>query len=333
MRDWSSWAETHMKGVENLLMPSFTPDMERLDEEGIRWDVRQSEKHGFFGTLCTCESGLELEEMKRFLEIATDEAGEELSVGTTAMLDSFAKNRELIEHAAAVGCDTVLLGYPPNWVPESVDAVYDRTRKLCETADIGVVLHLNDKYNFEHLHPSGYPVEVLDRLADIENAVALEVSDPNMMGPAHRICGDRLLITNPIEGLLPNHVRAFGMQWLGAGPYEVYQSPKHPLLIEYFEALREGNWEMAMETYNRLTPIRETFMHQMRAPLQVGTYHWPQQKFYQWLVGGNGGYTRQPVMELSREDREMIRNAMRQVGLDPRENDDEFFAGRVNFEM
>ena len=40
-----------MKGLENIIIPSFTPDLSELDEEGIRWDVRQSIKHGFFSTL------------------------------------------------------------------------------------------------------------------------------------------------------------------------------------------------------------------------------------------------------------------------------------------
>ena len=332
MRDWKSWAQSHMKGVENLLMPSFAPDLENLDEEGIRWDVQKTKEHGFFSTLCTCEAGLEMEESKRFIEIVADEAGDELSVGITAMLDSFDQNRDLIEHAATVGCDTVLLGYPMNWVPDDPEEVFQRTRSLAEAADIGIILHLNDKYNFGHLHPSGYPMEILDRMADIDNAIAMEVSEPAMMGPAHRQVGDRLLLTNPIEGLIPNHVHAFDMQWFGAGPYEVYQSPDQPMLVEYFRQLREGSREDAMETYRRLAPLRETFMHQMQVPLQVGAYHWPQQKYYQWLMGGNGGYTRQPVMELTMHDRHSIRQAMRQVGLEPRENDAEFFEGRVNYE-
>ena len=235
----------------------------------------------------------------------------------------------LLGFAETVGVDTVLLGYPPSWVPESADEVYEMTRDLCRAADLGVVLHLSDKYNFDHLHPSGFPVGILDRLADIDNAVAMEVSDPAMMPVADRACGDQLQLTNPIEGLLPNHVAAYDMQWLGAGPYEVYQTPDQPLLVEYFRALREGDRDSAVETYWRLAPVRETFMHQMRPPLQVGTYHWPQMKYYQWLSGGNGGYTRQPVMELAAEDRRAIRGAREAVGLENTGAPDEaFYAGR-----
>jgi 4-hydroxy-tetrahydrodipicolinate synthase len=194
---------------------------------------------------------------------------------------------------------------------------------------VGVVLHLSDKYNFDRLHPSGFPVDLLDRLADIDNAVAMEVSDPSMMPVADRACGDRLLLTNPIEGLLPNHVSAYDIQWLGAGPYEVYQTPEERLLAEYFRSLRVGDWEEAMETYWRLTPVREAFMQQMQPPLQVGTYNWPQMKYYQWLSGGTGGYTRQPVMELDRRDRRVIRRAREAAGLEnTKDADESFFEGR-----
>jgi 4-hydroxy-tetrahydrodipicolinate synthase len=70
-------------------------------------------------------------------------------------------------------------------------------------------------------------------------------------------------------------------------------------------------------------------MQQMQPPLQVGTYHWPQMKYYQWLSGGTGGYTRQPVMELDRRDRRVIRRAREAAGLEnTKDADESFFEGR-----
>ena len=46
-----AWAKENVKGLENCIIPSFTPDLTELDEEAIRWDVQQSIKHGFFSTL------------------------------------------------------------------------------------------------------------------------------------------------------------------------------------------------------------------------------------------------------------------------------------------
>ena len=88
-----------------------------------------------------------------------------------------------------------------------------------------------------------------------------------------------------------------------------------------------------METYWRLTPIRETFMDHMRPQLQVGSYNFAEHKYYQWLSGGNGGYVRQPAMELPDHHKREMKEAWRAVGLEPRDAPEaEFYAGRSNVE-
>ena len=79
-KDRKQWAREHFRGFENVLMPSFNADLSELDEEGIRLDVRQSIKHGFFSSLCALETGLTMEEKKRMLSIATDEAGDKIGI-------------------------------------------------------------------------------------------------------------------------------------------------------------------------------------------------------------------------------------------------------------
>ena len=34
--DHKGWAKEHYKGIETLFMPSYTPDFQGLDDEGIR---------------------------------------------------------------------------------------------------------------------------------------------------------------------------------------------------------------------------------------------------------------------------------------------------------
>ena len=54
------WAKEVLRGVENVTMPSFTPDFRDLDEAGIRWDVDRAVEHGFASTMCAVETGLTL---------------------------------------------------------------------------------------------------------------------------------------------------------------------------------------------------------------------------------------------------------------------------------
>jgi len=325
------WAKENYKGVENELLPSFTPDLSELDEEGIRWDVQQSIRHGFHSTLCAAETGLTFEESKRFVEIVADEAKDKIFVSTTILFDNLEQNREMLKHADKVGCDCALFGYSPNYQPKSEEEIYQLTKEMLDSTNLAIVLYPHPQYNFERFHPSGFPPQLLNRMADIDNAVAIKVGEPGLMAECARLCGDRLLVSCPIERLLPLNFLAYGQQWIGAGPYEVFQSPEKPYMVEYFNLMMTGQMDKAMEIYWRLTPARVIFEQQFAPTSMLGTYNWTQHKYYQWLVGGNGGFTRQPCMKLYQHDMDASKMALRMIGIPPRENDEEFYVGRVNY--
>ncbi len=328
------WAKEKIKGVENCLMPSFTPDFSELDEEGIRWDVRQSINHGFFSTLCTCDAGLTFEEAKRFVAIVADEAKGKIFVSTTVLFDSFEQNFEMLRHAQKVGCHTALLGYPPNFNPKSEEEIYGITKEMCDSApDLGIVLYSSHKYNFEKFHPSGFPPKLLSRMADIENTVAMKIGipEPGFVSECFHRCGEKIVVQCPIERWIPLLVREYGQQWIGSGPFEIFQSPEKPYLVEYFNLMLKGEMDMGMEIYWKLTPVRMVWEAQIMPTVSLGTYHWPQWKYYQWVVGGNGGFTRQPVMKMYQHDMENVKRALRAIGITPREPDEEFHVGRANY--
>ena len=325
------WAKENMVGVENCLFPSFSPDLSVLDEDGIRWDVRQSIRHGFFSTLCAAETGVTFEEAKRFVEIVADEAAGKILVSVTLLFDSFEQNREMLQHAEQVGCHSVLFGYPANWYAKSGDDIYQVTKEMCDSTNLAVFLYPTPHYNYERLHPSGFPLDALTRMADIENVAAIKVGEPGLIADCVRRFGDKILVSCPVERFLPLMVLGFEQQWIGAGCYEVFQSPEKPYLVDYFRMLREGKIDQAMEIYWKLTPARVIFEQQFMPTSMLGTYNWTQQKYYQWCVGGNGGLTRQPSMKVHQHEMEATKMAFRMIGIEPREPDEEFYVGRVNF--
>lgn len=325
------WAKENMVGVENCLFPSFSPDLSELDEEGIRWDVQQSIEHGFFSTLCAAETGLTFEEAKRFVEIVADEAGGKILVSVTLLFDSFEQNREMLRHAEEVGCHAILFGYPANWYPKSGEEIYQITKEMCDSTNLAIVLYPTPHYNFQRLHNSGFPLDALTRMADIENVVAIKVGEPGLIAACERRFGDKILVSCPVERWLPLMVLGFGQQWIGAGCYEVFQSPEKPYLVDYFRLLREGKLDEAMEIYWMLTPARVIFEQQFMPTAMLGTYNWTQQKYYQWCVGGNGGLTRQPSMKIHQHEMEATKVGFRMIGIDPGEPDEEFYVGRLNY--
>jgi len=331
-RDLKSWAREHMKGVENTLFPSFTPDLSELDEAGIRHDVRQSIAHGFFSMMCATETGLTLEEAQRFVSIAVDEAGDDIVVTTSLILDNFDQNMALMEHAERVGAQGLLLGYPPVFHPEDKEEIYTVTKRFLDATNLHVTLYPSPHFPFSKFHNSGFPLDVMERLAEFDNVVAVKIGELGLFADvAHRI-GDKVLVGCPVERYVPLLQQGYGMQWMGAGCYEVLQSPDQPYLVEYFDLLMKGKVDAAMEIYWKLAPMRNLFEEQFNKTVMTGTYNWHQQKFYQWCVGGNGGITRQPAMKLHQWEIDTIKMGFYAIDIVPRDNDQEFFVGRKNWE-
>lgn len=329
------WARATMRGVQNMLIPSFSPDLAELDEDGIRWDVQQSIAHGFFGMNLTTQVGLTTAEAQRFVDITVDEAAGRIQVSPVVTFNSLDENLAFIRYAAAAGCDTLLVAYPPSFYPQSPDDIVAVTQQMCAAApELPMVIYVSFKWNFGRFHPAGFPLEVLERVTDIPNVVGLLVGiiEPGFVHEAFRRFNGKVLVQAPWERWAPLLTQNFGMQYFGPGAYELFQTPEQRTLVDYYNLLLDGRTDEAMQRFWQLTPVRMVFEKQFMPTQMIGTYHWPQQKFYQWLTGGNGGFTRQPVMKLYQHEVDEAMGALRALGVTPRENLAEFYVGRVNYE-
>ncbi|MFZ0043358.1 MAG: dihydrodipicolinate synthase family protein [Solirubrobacteraceae bacterium] len=322
-----SWARQHFVGAETIVMPSFSPDLRELDEAGIRLDVRQSVRHGAFSAFCAIESGLTHDEKKRFLEIAVDEAGGDVCVGFPLQGDSEQENIDLLRHGQRIGASHAMVSYPQNLALTDEDVLVQYHERLIEASDLALVLFHNDKFGLEHLHPSGLPVGVFDRLVDRDTVVAIKLSvmDLATLDLCFERYSDRVLVSTPTVLQLPLIMAHYDMQWTGAWTIEAFQTPEQPLVIEMFDALRGGQTERAMGIFARLGPLFAAFGPRLARMMPSGTYHWTFFKYLQYLSGGNGGVTRPPAMRLTGADMTEIRGAFLACGLEPAEGDDRAF--------
>jgi 4-hydroxy-tetrahydrodipicolinate synthase len=330
MSELKKWAKEHMRGLENITIPSFTPDFSALDEEGIRHDVRQAIQHGFFSTICAAEVGLTFDEAKRFVEIVADEAKGKILVSTTLMFNSLEQNIEFARHAQKAGCHCALLGYPPTFFPKGDEEIYSVVKEICDAApNLGIVLYAYHNPNFQRVHPTGFPLQLLEKLADIPNVVAMKIGsgDPLFIYECFERCGNKILVNHPHPGLAPILVSKYGEQWAGGILYEMFQSPDKPYAVDYFNLLLQGHPDEAMKLYRRMKPG----MAILEQVTMMGTYHWSLFKFIQWCVGGNGGLTRKPVYKMFLSLMMGIKQAFTAMGITPPENEEEFFVGRANY--
>ena len=243
------WAREHFRGFENVLLPSFNRDLTALDEDGIRLDVRQSIRHGFFSSLCSLETGLSMEEKKQMLTVACDEAGDKHGIAFSLTEESIEENIQLLEHAEKAGATHALLSYPQSFRPKTQDEVYDFVIQLSKATNLGIYLFVSDKFCFHNLHPSGVPFDAYNKLADEPNIVAMKLGgmDSGMILECLDRFNDRLLVTTVNLGMLPMLHKTHGVQWSGAWTQEALQSPDKPYVVDFFNLIMENCGKIALE--------------------------------------------------------------------------------------
>ncbi len=324
------WARETFHGVCNVIIPSYTADLKRLNEKGIRHDVRKNIELGFWGALLVSEAGTTMAEMKQFMEIAVDEAKGRhhfLLHGTFDTADDIVK---MAQDGQAIGVHGVLLGHPNSFYPKNADQLYEYIAHVCERTELAVVLFAAHHWNFERLHPSGYPPQVLAKAAELPNVVAIkhEVGRPGLAASYEfwkMIRDKRILFSDPFEANSPLTVELFGQQWMGTSNYEYYGGT----VPQYFKLLREGQFEKAMKIYWQIQPARGARMAEQNSSSGANFIHRYMWKYQAWLNGYNGGPMRQPVMKLNDGQMRRLRDALNRSGLEPsQEGPAEFYAGR-----
>jgi 4-hydroxy-tetrahydrodipicolinate synthase len=332
--DQLTWARQHFRGLENILMPSFSPDLSTLDEDGIRRDVRQSKAHGAFSVFCP-GLAMTLEEERQFLEIVVAEAAGEVSVGLP-VTGNTAECEQRLKVAQKAGATHTLLHPPHSLRVETEDELYRWYRELIESTELPICLWATDGHQFSNLHPSNVPVGVFAKLAELPNVVALKLMttlDPTTTFALCEATHENLLIGGVHLGSLPTLARNYGMQWSGAWTFEALQSPDRPYAVTYLDQLNEGRFDDAIATYWKMKPAYDRLFELMAPMLPHGVHPFLHLKYYQWCTGGNGGLLRTPDDPNEREfplraaDRELIGESFRAIGIEPRQDDDTFITG------
>jgi len=332
------WAHEHLKGMENVVMPSFTPDFKGLDEEGIRHDVRQSIRHGFCSSTVSA-TGATAAQRERLMEVVRDESKGKI---LTSVIVGGSAESAIASLAAAEksGCTHAMVMYPGNLQAQSEDEVYAHFRKVVDSTSLAILLYGSDIPALRRFHPTGIPVNVFDRLADVPNVVGVKLTQPMSAATAYELCerlSDRLILGPVNLDLVPvlgKHYR--NIQWSGEWIVEAVQSPEKPYAVEFMTLAAKGRIDEAMKVYWRMQPLVDA-IYDLQAPLLLhGSHPWAHMKYMQWCTGGNGGLLPLKPAEylpvLDAKARELIRGNYTRAGITPIDRpDEEFMVGKTNY--
>lgn len=323
------WARQNMQGCACVIIPSFSNDLERLNEAGIRHDVRRVIELGFEGALLVSEVAITLDEYRQFTEWAADEARGRLHLVHHASFNTLEQNIKAAKLAAAAGADYVLLSYPANFYPQSNEEVYEYTRAFCEGTDLGVMLFAVPLWNFSRLHPADLDFALLRRLVDnVPNIIAIKAEGARSLAgllDVYRQFKDDVIVTCPLEREIIPLMSVAKFQYTGTSNTEYYGNS----VPKMFSLAKAGRMDEAMNLFWQIQPAREANQQVgaiTTSTLFINRMQW---KFQGWLQGMNGGPLRQPTMKISDRAMATLRRGLAEAKLNPTQDPNSaFFVGR-----
>ena len=326
--DARDWARTEMKGVCNVIIPSYTADLRHLNEAAIRHDVRRDIELGFKGALLVSETAITPDEYIQMVEWAADEAAGRLVLFFHASFNTLEENVELAKRAEDAGAEMVLLSYPPSFYPTSLRQVYDYTEAFCAQTNLAVMVFPVPLWGFERLHPASIPIEMLEEMVDsLPNVAAVKAEGgmPAIAGftEAWNRLSDRVVVTMPLEQQAIPLATIVPLQLIATSNTECLGGAVPRMLA----LCHEGRFDEAMQLYWQVDPAR-------RANDRIGvaggnTVHRMAWKYQAWLTGFNGGPLRMPTQRLVGPQLAGYRAAAKDAGvLTATESDEMFFVGR-----
>ena len=310
-KDAKAYSRSHMKGIWAAALMPFKPDLS-IDEQGFRRNVAHwTEDLGIEGLFIAGKQGeffsMSLEERKRSFELAVDACAGRAATIMSCSDQNMDVVIELARHAQKVGADYIVVHAPVlHFLKAQDETLLNYYRTIAAKVDIGIALWS---------HPdSGYLMspELCNRLADIENVVAIKYSVPRpMYRELTRLAGDRILVSTASEEEWFDNIVELGWRlYLCSSPPYLLQTSADQRMREYTNLAFEGRIEEARAVRDSLNPVREAL--RKTRPLEKPHAH---QKYWQELLGQVGGAVRPPMLELTESERVATRQAYEACGL------------------
>jgi 4-hydroxy-tetrahydrodipicolinate synthase len=300
-----------MKGIWAAALLPFTQDLS-IDEDGFRSNIDQWVKDlKIDGIFVAGKQGeffsMSVDERKRSFDIAVEACAGRAQTIMSCSDQNLDVVIDLAKHAQKCGADYIVVHAPVlHFFKKQDDTLLNYYRTIADKVDIGIALWS---------HPdSGYLMgpELCNKLADIENVVAIKYSVPRpMYKELTALAGDRILIsTASEEEWLDNIIELRWQLYLCSSPPYLIQTKHDRRMREYTDLAFSGKVEEARRIRDSLAPVRSA-LKATRPPEKPHSH----QKYWQELLGQAGGRVRSPLLELTESEKRATREAFDTCGL------------------
>jgi 4-hydroxy-tetrahydrodipicolinate synthase len=314
--DAKAYSRRHMRGIWAAAATPFVPDSLEIDEAGLRRNLRHwIDDLRIDGLFIAGKQGeffsMTLEERKRVMEIAVDEARRPGRRPAQTIMSASDQNLDVVidlaRHAQAIGGDYIVVHAPVLHFHHAHEAcVLEYYRYIASQVDIGIALWS---------HPdNGYLLSphLCAELAEIPGVVAIKYSVPRAMYvELTRLAGEKILVSTASEEEWFDNISELGWQlYLCSSPPYTLQTRLDLRMREYTELAFAGRIDEARRVRDSLDPVREAIRR--TRPADKPYAH---QKYWQELLGQTGGAVRRPLLELTDVEKTAVRDAFEMCGL------------------
>lgn len=300
-----------MKGIWAAALMPFRDDLS-IDEEGFRRNVDHwIGDLGIDGFFIAGKQGeffsMSLDERKRAFDLAVEACGGRAQTIMSCSDQNMDVVIDLARHAQKCGADYIVVHAPVlHFFKAQDETLFNYYRTIADKVDIGIALWS---------HPdSGYLMspELCNRLADIENVVAIKYSVPRpMYKELTALAGDRILVSTASEEEWLDNILELGWQlYLCSSPPYLIQTKHDRRMREYTDLAFAGKADEARRIRDSLEPERAAL--RSTRPAEKPHSH---QKYWQGLLGQTGGRVRPPLLELTEDEKRATQIAFESCGL------------------
>jgi 4-hydroxy-tetrahydrodipicolinate synthase len=297
-------------GVINIFFTPFKSETE-LDEEAVRENMRFMIEGGIVNGYGVQAIGGSVSqgyafsdaEYRQLIDITVDEADGRVPICVGLERPGLGQVIELARYAEEAGADCLMAlpthhhgGHPP--CPP--DVVVEDFKALADATNLGIMIYNNPGMTGQDLS-----VELLTRLAEIDNIIALKETTPNMLKLREVLyrLGDRFAVNaNTYRVLIP-----VDYQWGICGHNGVFANCDPAYALELEDVGRKGDFERANEIWTKGIDL----YHFLRASGRWVEFI----KEMARIVGRPMGVERTPLERPNEADRVKLRQLMEKAGM------------------
>jgi len=287
------------EGAMPALITPFTKD-DRIDREGLRRNIAFVEEGGVSGIVpcgTTGESAtLSALEHEEVIDIAVECAKVPVVAGTGS--NNTGEALQFTKHAADAGVDGVLL-ISPYYNKPNPAGLLAHFKKIAEAVDIPMIL-----YNVPSRTGQDMPVDVITKLAKVENIVGIKEASGNV-GKVSQILeqtiDDDFVVLSGEDGLtLP--IISLG----GSGVISVAANIVPDKMSGMVNAALRGDYETARKIHFEIAPlIRALFLETNPIPAKKAAE----------LIGLASGHLRLPLAPMSDANQLKLVSELKKLGV------------------